>query len=140
MIRQLIAEEKVNTIPDSTVVVAPTNLVYMGVFSSSKDLRSNEFSCNIICGEPRPAKETLKMKEEDSIIRTLYLDCGSGKPGSRALRTELQHLQPFMQRILSGREQPTILVTCSTGRDLWLCYVSTLRMTVRHRTGFTYVY
>ena len=118
MIRQLIAKQEANKVPGSTVVVMPTSLVYLGVLSSSEDLRSDESNCSIICGTPRPAKETLGKGEEGRITRTLYLDCGSGKLGSRALRTELQHLQPFMQKILSARERPTILVACSTGRDL----------------------
>lgn len=118
VIRQLVAKEDANKVRDSTVVVTPTNLVYLGVLCSNENMWSDEFSCSIICGELQPAKDTPETKEEDCITRTLYLDCGSGKLGSRALRTELQHLQPFMQKVLPGREAPTMLVSCSTGRDI----------------------
>lgn len=117
MIQQLIAKEQANKVGVSTVVVRPTNLVHLGVLNANKNL-GNGFSCRIICGIPRLEIETSKMEEEEHATRTLYLDCGSGKLGSRALRTELQRLQPFMKSALSKEGQPTILLACSTGRDL----------------------
>ncbi|KAL9122007.1 MAG: hypothetical protein Q9187_001432, partial [Circinaria calcarea] len=117
MINRLIAEEQAKKIRVSTAVVRPTNLVHLGALNANENL-GNGFSCSIICGIPRPSTKISKTEEEDHATRTLYLDCGSGKLGSRALRTELQRLQPFIKSALSKEGQTTILLACSTGRDL----------------------
>lgn len=48
--------------------------------------------------------------------RTLYLQCGEGKLGSRALRILLQRIIPFLSSLPTS--SPRILCACPTGKDL----------------------
>ena len=50
--------------------------------------------------------------------KMLYLDCGSGKLGSRALRKQLSLVIPFVLLIARSKSQPQILITCATGKDI----------------------
>lgn len=48
----------------------------------------------------------------------LLLQCGLGKLGSRALRSELPRVPPFILAITSRTPSPKILFSCATGTDL----------------------
>jgi len=48
----------------------------------------------------------------------LHLACGSGKLGSRALRSQLQRVPPFIARFNTIDRAPSLLFACQSGRDL----------------------
>lgn len=48
----------------------------------------------------------------------LVLSCGIGKLGSRALRSQLPRVSPFIVSLDKHSTNPRILFTCSTGTDL----------------------
>ena len=50
--------------------------------------------------------------------KTLHLACGSGKLGSRALRSQLQRVPPFIARFDTTDRAPSLLFVCPSGKDL----------------------
>ncbi|KAL9103678.1 MAG: hypothetical protein Q9163_001304 [Psora crenata] len=50
--------------------------------------------------------------------KLLQLQCGSGKLASRALRTQLPLVPPFIESIAHLKTTPRLLITCSTGKDI----------------------
>lgn len=50
--------------------------------------------------------------------RVLNLACGSGKLGSRALRSQLQLVPPFIARFPANPQAPSLLFACPSGTDL----------------------
>jgi len=50
--------------------------------------------------------------------KILHLACGPGKLGSRALRSQLQRVPPFIAAFDTNAQAPRFLFACSTGKDL----------------------
>ena len=73
----------------------------------------------IICSNISPSNPD--QKPEDAMkdgTKTLHFLCGDGKLGSRALRSQLTLLLPFVRSLTIGGKPPKILLACSTGKDL----------------------
>ena len=59
--------------------------------------------------------EALKTCQGPSI---LYLDCKTGKLGSRTLRNQLPRIRLFIEKVAAGALQPRLLFACVSGQDL----------------------
>lgn len=107
-------------IDTSAVSILPGKFVAVGSLSSATEAILRRTHCLVTC----LAKRRFEIEEperSDSICPTLELVCGSGKLGSRALRTQLPLLLPFLDEALArhtSSKEFRILVTCATGRDL----------------------
>lgn len=91
--------------------------LYIGTIrnSSSPEL----YDGVIVCGNVSPSKPGLKPEDaKKNGTRVLPFLCGDGKLGSRALRSQLPLLLPFIRSLTIGDKQPKILLACSTGKDL----------------------
>ena len=103
------------------VRVKPTDLLYIGSRASIDNSVGGAFNCTIICGGTIPTSGSASSTPQTDDMANhlmLYLECGSGKIGSRALRTELSRLQPCINSMSRQVRPPTMLVVCETGSDL----------------------
>ena len=99
---------------DDAVIVAPTRL-YIGTASSVA--RADWFDGIVICSGSAPC-ELNKDFKDDSARKILDLLCGDGKIGSRALRSQLPRIPPFIASLPDNGSPPKILFVCATGKDL----------------------
>ena len=109
-----IADQNDSFILDAAVMVAPTRL-YIGTFSSVE--RAERYDGIVICGGPAPSELNQDIKD-DRAKKTLDLLCGDGKIGSRALRSQLPRIPPFIASLPDNGSPPKILFVCPTGKDL----------------------
>ena len=73
----------------------------------------------IVCSNVSPPKPAPKLEDaRKNGTRILHFLCRDGKLGSRALRTHLPLLLPFIRYLAIGDKPPKILFACSTGKDL----------------------
>ena len=96
------------------VKVGPTRL-YIGNLSSA--VQAEQYDGIVICSgnaSSQPNQETKDHKGK----RNLNLLCGGGKLGSRALRSQLSQISPFIAGLLDYGLPPKILFACPTGKDL----------------------
>ena len=98
----------------STTCIRPTSLLHIGSRATIDSLESGAFNCTVICGGAVPTSGSACWTPGTDV---LHLNCGSGKLGSRALRTELSRLPPYVNSTSQG-EPPKMLVVCQTGSDL----------------------
>ena len=116
VIQKLVAAEKENdSLADEISLVSPTKGIYLGTLAAAK--QATGFDGIISCiDSPMPKQD----QEEKSNFHGKRLDlvCRSGKLGSRALRTELSRIAPFITALSFHTDNPKLLFTCSTGRDL----------------------
>lgn len=117
LIQELTAIELSQNTASTAVRISPTNLVFVGTLETMNPPQSEPFDYTVICSE-RSAENTLSTAEKHVPNNVLHLQCASGKPGSRALRTQLAQVQSSMTAIFSREDPPKILFACSTGRDL----------------------
>lgn len=106
-------QDRGTTITDA-VKIGPTWL-YIGTLSSAA--QAEQYDGIIICGgsaRSKPDQETNDNEEN----RTLDLLCGDGKQGSRALRSQLPRIPPFIASLPDYGSPPKILFVCPTGKDL----------------------
>lgn len=97
---------------DVAVRIGTTN-VYVG--TSEHLAQQTSYDAMLICKDS--TKRTSEMEERLELRPLiLYLKCGQGKLGSRALRTQLPKIVPFLTALPAT--SPRILCTCPTGRDL----------------------
>lgn len=68
------------------------------------------FTFVLSCSEPASALLTASLRD-----RYVHLRCGSGKNGSRKLRSELPKLNSLLQKL---KPQHRLLVSCVSGKDL----------------------
>ena len=107
LIADLVKHEKG---PDARpVLVRPTTKLFV---SSSHNVNLQSFSTIISC---TPSILTTT-KPEDLQKKYLHLSCGTGKLGSRDLRTHLALLSSFFSSLPD--EIGNILICCPTGKDL----------------------
>ena len=99
---------------DDAVRVAPTRL-YIGTVSSVA--QAERYDGIVICGGSAPYELDQGFKD-DSARKTLDLPCGDGKIGSRALRSQLPRIPPFIASLPDNGSPPKILFVCPTGKDL----------------------
>ena len=102
---------------DSDAVRLGSSSLYIGTirnFSSRK-----LYDGIIVCGDVSPPKSEPKSEDASkNRTRILHFLCGHGKLGSRALRSQLPLLLPFVRSLTVGEKPPKILMACSTGKDL----------------------
>ena len=101
------------------VRIKPTDLLHIGSRATFDSTGDGAFNCTIICGGTVPTSGSASSKLDGVANHlVLFLNCGSGKLGSRALRTELPRLQPCIDSMSQSERPPTILVVCQTGSDI----------------------
>ena len=115
LIQGLISLDQNRSIPGSDAVkLGPTSL-YIG--TSLNAAHAEQYDGIIICGgiaSSQPDQEIERHKER----RSLQLQCGDGKLGSRALRSQLPRILPFITSLPDSSSPPKLLFLCSTGKDL----------------------
>lgn len=89
------------------VRVGPTEWLYVGALDAAK---GGEFDAVVMCAES--ADEGLRGRLKS---RYLHLQCGTGKLGSRDLRTEIPKIEGFMRDLPEGAK---LAVCCHTGKDI----------------------
>ena len=96
------------------ILVKPTAGVHMGTLETLRDADKDRYDCIVVCSDtPAPEQEASLDK------KTLYLNCGRGKLGSRDLRKELHRVRAFIGTpSLNPSKKPKFLFVCSTGKDL----------------------
>ena len=73
----------------------------------------------IVCSNVSPSKSGPKPDDlRKNGPRILHFLCSDGKLGSRALRSHLPLLLPFVRSLTIGGKLPKIMLACSTGKDL----------------------
>lgn len=70
----------------------------------------------IFCADQQDA-QALEMHPKKS-RKILRLACGSGKLGSRALRSQLQRVPAFIAKLDTTDRAPRLLFACPSGKDL----------------------
>ncbi len=96
------------------VKISPTRL-YIGSLSSA--VQAEQYDGIVICSgnvSSEPNQETKDHKGR----KNLDLLCGIGKLGSRALRSQLSRIPPFIAGLSDHGLPPKILFACPTGKDL----------------------
>ena len=115
LIRDLVATgQDHNATGIDAVKIGPTRL-YIGTMSSAA--QSDHYDGIIICGGTALSEAKLETNDGGA-KRTLNLLCGDGKLGSRALRSQLTRVPPFIASLPDCGSTPKILFACSTGKDL----------------------
>ena len=99
---------------DDAVRVAPTRL-YIGTVLSVA--RAERYDGIVICRGSAPCELDQDFKD-DGARKVLDLHCGDGKIGSRALRSQLPCIPPFIASLPDNGSPPKILFVCPTGKDL----------------------
>ncbi|KAL9131177.1 MAG: hypothetical protein Q9217_000830 [Psora testacea] len=122
LIRRYTAIEKETAIaPNYGVRIGPTSL-YIGCTDAvPKDQQSSSFDGIIDCGQIAcnvPYVSPIGAATSLMRPKLLHLRCCSGKLGSRALRTQLPLIMPFIQAIARTNPRPSLLITCTTGKDI----------------------
>lgn len=115
LIQELIFMDQESGIAYSDAVkIGPTGL-YIGILSSTA--QAEQYDGIIICGGTTSSKPDQETEHHEG-RRCLYLPCGDGKMGSRALRSQLPHIPPFIASLPDSCSSPRLLLVCSTGKDL----------------------
>ena len=93
------------------VRIGPTKL-YIGTLASPA--QAEQYDGIVICGGTVPSNQDQHAKDQ----KLLYLLCGHGKLGSRALRSQLPRIPPFIADLPDCSSPPSILFVCPNGKDL----------------------
>ncbi|KAL8761959.1 MAG: hypothetical protein Q9184_001973 [Pyrenodesmia sp. 2 TL-2023] len=107
-------------------LIRPTQSVYIAPLSSISPSSTEDWDAIIICAPtnpfPAPPQPTPTPTDTKPQPKILHVPCSQGKAGSRALRTQLGRIQPFIDPFLRNPlywSRPLkILCTCPTGTDL----------------------
>ena len=102
---------------NSDVVRLGSTSLYIGTIrnNSTPELYDGIIACgNVSPSKPGPKPEDARKNG----TRILHFLCSDGKLGSRALRSHLPLLLPFVRTLAIGDKPPKILLACSTGKDL----------------------
>ena len=114
LIKNLLDGQKESkTTEEAAVLIRPTSTIYIGPTSISSQ---GSFDGIIMCSDTTNPVESPEEGTEKA--GTLLLNCGVGKLGSRALRTQLSRVPPFIEGLKARISNPTILFACTTGKDL----------------------
>ena len=115
IIRNLLATDQDHTAAsDNAVSIGPTRL-YIGTLSSV--VQAERYDGVVICGGTESSTLDQEIKH-DKGTKVLHLPCGAGKLGSRALRSQLPRIPPFIANLADSGCAPKILFLCATGKDL----------------------
>ncbi|KAL8839468.1 MAG: hypothetical protein Q9176_004464 [Flavoplaca citrina] len=108
----------------AATLIPPTSSIYIGSIGS---IDSDTWDVVVCCNRITPSVDSQFKDQNDSTKRKprlLHLPVPQGKLGSRALRTQLHLLAPFLQPVLRTNPNDTpaeplkILFTCPSGTDL----------------------
>ncbi|KAL8941017.1 MAG: hypothetical protein Q9216_002497 [Gyalolechia sp. 2 TL-2023] len=114
------------------VLIKPTESIYIAPIDSLSTWPAGDWDAIVICAPSLPldeSEEIAKTRTDQPRPKILHLHCPKGgKLGSRALRSHLHRVSPFIESILLDRSpqhppqaeppQPKILFACLTGTDL----------------------
>ena len=115
LIQELISMDRNSDIARSDAVkIGPTGLC---IGTSLSTAQAEQYDGIIICGGTTSSKPDQETEHHEG-RRCLYLPCGDGKLGSRALRSQLPHIPPFIASLPDSCSSPRLLLVCSTGKDL----------------------
>ena len=115
LIQDLTTTDQDHSAADSGAVKVGSTRLYLGALKSAA--QTEQYDGIVTCGgtaSPKPDRET----KEHTGKRTLDLLCGDGKLGSRALRSQLPRIPPFIAGLPDYGSPPKILFVCPTGKDL----------------------
>ena len=110
----IITDQHHRVAPSDAVKLAPTSL-YIGTLSSAA--QPDVYDGVVICGGNLPSISDQEKKDHGQ-TKTLDLLCGGGKLGSRALRSQLPRISPFIASLADYGSPPKVLFVCPTGNDL----------------------
>ncbi|KAL8796508.1 MAG: hypothetical protein Q9195_001182 [Heterodermia aff. obscurata] len=109
LIARLIHSSKDSNIDEEQpTLIQPTSTIFIG---TTNTLNTDKFDGTIICS-PTPTPPTTANPAP------LILPIATSKPGSRALRSQLSRVPPYIQALRARVPNPKILFICATGRDL----------------------
>ena len=97
----------------TVTLIRPTQTIYIGPLTA---VDTKSFDGIVICHDRTDG--SLQDEQNEKSTKTLELSCGSGKLGSRALRSQLPRVPPFVAALHTTSQAPKLLFSCSTGRDL----------------------
>ena len=100
---------------NDALLVRPTETVFIGTTGMVRDRGVDDFDCIVVCCDTVSRQDPA---DSDHVKKVLSLQCGTGKLGSKALRTQLPRIHAFITSITARVPRPRMLVTCSTGKDL----------------------
>ncbi|KAL8681423.1 MAG: hypothetical protein Q9224_006856 [Gallowayella concinna] len=116
LIRRLITNDPQPSQMTAATLIHPTTSIYIGPLSS---IPSGSWEAIIVCNTTNPlATSTTGTAPRPTV---LHLPVPQGKPGSRALRSHLHLLPPFLRALFqstSSAKNLKLLFTCPTGTDL----------------------
>ena len=95
------------------ILIRPTS----NIFLAKHPTDFTSFDGIIMCSDASADTDML-MEEVKPKANILVLSCGVGKLGSRALRSQLPRVSPFITSLGKHNINSRILFTCSTGTDL----------------------
>ncbi|KAL8899481.1 MAG: hypothetical protein Q9207_006174, partial [Kuettlingeria erythrocarpa] len=112
--------------PAPPILIRPTQSIYIAPLSSISTTPIEDWDAVIICAPqnpfPAPPEPSPTSPTKSPQPKILHLPCPQGKLGSRALRTQLCRIHPFIDPFLRNplywSQPPKILCTCPTGTDL----------------------
>lgn len=104
-------------IGDNDAIRLGSSTLYIGTIGNTST--PEVYDGIIVCGNVSPSKHGSKPEDaRKNGTRILHFLCGDGKLGSRALRSQLPLLMPYVRSLTIGDKPPKILMACSTGKDL----------------------
>ncbi|KAL8779129.1 MAG: hypothetical protein Q9213_007090 [Squamulea squamosa] len=126
LIASLVSSEQtdLHSQPTIATLIRPTSSIYVGSLAS---IHSGTWDAVICCNMSNPFLDPMSSDNAASTERqprVLHLPTPQGKLGSRALRTHLHLLPPFLDSLVrnpiqqQSKQVSKILFTCPTGTDL----------------------
>ena len=102
---------------DSDAVRLGSTTLYIGTIRNTSI--PELYDGMVVCSNVSPSNPGQKPEDaRKNGTRTLHFLCSDGKLGSRALRSHIPLLLPFVRSLTIGGKPPKILLACSTGKDL----------------------
>jgi tRNA A64-2'-O-ribosylphosphate transferase len=121
LLRKLELDRAVSDSSSNVVAVYPPNAglpIYLCALDDLSDSSVEDLDGIITCDERATSSSPEQSKEASNLRRRLWLQCTTGKHGSRSLRNELPRLEAFIKELATYGKQPRLLFACKTGKDL----------------------
>lgn len=110
---QMLNTESPAVVDKPATLIRPTQNLYVGTLG---ELDMAFVDVIIFCADPQNVQAVEASLAKSRTI--LHLACGSGKLGSRALRSQLERVPPFITKLNTTDRAPSFLFACPTGKDL----------------------
>ncbi|KAF2142816.1 uncharacterized protein K452DRAFT_269293 [Aplosporella prunicola CBS 121167] len=110
LIAELLASSGSKSNTANTVLIKPTDWLFVCPLETLHGVAVDEYDTVISCAD-KPDGRLLEVKKS----KYLHLNCGTGKLGSRDLRSELVKIETFVQTLPPSS---TLAVGCQTGKDI----------------------